>query len=186
LSILPGFWPATGEYRLGQNFFFMSDAEKIYQFMESVVREFKDTMPTHFAGPLSASNPNLPPDVRTRLAFLDDMQRRALALLGKGEDWEKGFPPLRPHHEIQRAHDTFWAIVMQEVPSPYGPDPEAAKMCNVALNTLCYCLNHDHGPEDGFKQNLQAAHEWLAERGFIAGADPVRAAKEREEKERRQ
>lgn len=81
---------------------------------------------------------------------------------------------MRTEDQIQRTHDIFAAIVLKEVPSPFGPDPEVAKLCVAVLDTLCWCLGHDedgtHGAGgQGMKTNLRDMEAWLTQQGYVLG-----------------
>lgn len=148
----------------------MNDADKMYSLFETLLFELKSALPTTLPGPMNSSNIVLPPEVRTRLAFLEDMQRRALVILGKAPNWEEGFPPMRAQEEVQRAHDCWWAVVMGDVPSPF--DPKDEPLLINTLQTLCWMLRHDHG-DQGFEKNYRNLENWLAARGFVMGAAPA-------------
>jgi len=74
--------------------------------------------------------------------------------------------------EIYRAHDMLTAILLREVPSPFGNDTKAQTMLTSACDVLCWVLEHDHNQH--FADNLRRIEEFLLERGLQlrkAGAD---------------
>jgi hypothetical protein len=83
----------------------------------------------------------------------------------------EGKTKMKPQDEIQRAHDTFAAIVLGDVPNPFGPEPETAKLCIATLDALCWCLGHDEGAHgiggQGLKTNLRDAEAWLTDQGYV-------------------
>ena len=58
---------------------------------------------------------------------------------------------IRNENEIQRAHDIFVAVIRKETP-PIRLDQMQLNALQVAVDTLCWVLYHDHNP--AFADNL--------------------------------
>ena len=74
-------------------------------------------------------------------------------------------PALRDISEIQAAHDRLIAIVLAEVPNPFGGDPNIEAQIKASLDVLCWALGHDHNTT--FAANLRAIDEYHAACGLM-------------------
>ena len=69
---------------------------------------------------------------------------------------------VRSKDDIHKAHDMLSAIILGDVPSPWGlPIPPEII---AAQDILCWVLNHEHNRQ--FADNLKAAEGFLADQGY--------------------
>lgn len=69
---------------------------------------------------------------------------------------------IRPATEIQAAHDRLVALLVSDVPSPFGD--EHLKSVSIAASVLCWVLQHNHNV--AFAQNLAEIDHALREMGY--------------------
>lgn len=69
---------------------------------------------------------------------------------------------MRSEEELQRAHDTLLAVTLGEV--HVHLTPRALTGTQVALDVLCWALNHDHN--DAFEGNMANLKHAIASAGY--------------------
>jgi hypothetical protein len=69
---------------------------------------------------------------------------------------------MRDRSAIQAAHDRLAAIIIGEVPNPFGKSKLAALRC--ACDALCWVLEHEHN--EAFANNLKKIDAYLWAKGF--------------------
>jgi hypothetical protein len=94
----------------------------------------------------------------------DSTQRflRDLAEFVRNADRPKE-PVLRDTTEIQSAHDRLLAVIVDDVPHPFGDRHDY--LCE-ALSGLCWVMNHGHGGL-GFGNNLATLERWWDDNGIV-------------------
>ena len=65
---------------------------------------------------------------------------------------------------VQQAHDRLVAIIVGEVPNPFGSTGAADVAVHSACDVLCWLLEHDHNT--AFAENLGKIDAALARMGF--------------------
>lgn len=68
---------------------------------------------------------------------------------------------IRDEDEVQRAHDVLIAVILREIPSPFGDEERGLLMA--AANALCWVLRHDHNTD--FATNLKDIEDHIASLG---------------------
>jgi hypothetical protein len=70
---------------------------------------------------------------------------------------------VRDAREIQAAHDRLVAIILNEVPNPFGEAALESVKC--AADVLCWVLEHDHN--QSFSGVLASIDNYMRERGLV-------------------
>jgi hypothetical protein len=69
---------------------------------------------------------------------------------------------LRPAADIQAAHDRLVAILIHDIPNPFGDD--GFQSLSIAAAVLCWVLQHDHNT--AFGENLAQIDQELRNMGY--------------------
>lgn len=72
-------------------------------------------------------------------------------------------------NDMQRAHDILHAVLQHEIPGIIVPDEDEA-LLNVALDVLCWCLQHQNG---AFAANMHRLEEVAERNGVVFERETV-------------
>lgn len=76
---------------------------------------------------------------------------------------------MRSYDDVQKAHDTLWAVIADEIDVGFSDDEK--KLVMAQLDVLCWVLKHDH--VQAFAENLELVEQLVAKSGFRLTKLPI-------------